>query len=100
MSVKKTLRSITLAAVLVSYLISCIANAENNQQSGKRRGPPPQAIEACADQTEGEACSFTGGRSEEVTGTCIVPRRGEESLVCAPEGGPPNGHGEKSKGEL
>lgn len=99
MSVTKTLRDITLATVLASYLVSGIANAENNQQSGKRRGPPPQAIEACADQTEGETCSFTGRRSEEVTGTCIVPRGDEESLACAPEGGPPNGHGEKAKGE-
>ena len=99
MSVTKTIRDIILATALTSYLVSGIANAESNQGSGKRRGPPPQAFESCADQTEGEACSFAGGRSEEVTGTCIVPPKGEESLVCAPEGGPPNGHGEKSKGE-
>ena len=99
MSVTNTIRNITLTTILASYLVSGIANAANDQGSGKRRGPPPQAIEACADQTEGEACSFSGGRGEEVTGTCIVPPQSEESLVCAPEGGPGKGHGDKPESE-
>lgn len=60
---------------------------------GRPQGPPPEAIEACADLSEGDACSFTGRRDDEVKGTCIVLPRGDEGLVCAPEGGPPHERG-------
>lgn len=90
MSINKTTRSITLAIIFAAYLSSTVANAEPGQQSGARRGPPPQAFDACADQPEGADCRFTGHRGD-VTGSCIVPRQEghAEELVCAPEGGPP-----------
>jgi hypothetical protein len=94
MSITKVTRSITLAAILMTYLSSTIAIAEPDQQSGKRHGPPPQAFEVCAEQTEGATCSFPGRRGD-VTGSCIIPPRGEAELVCAPEGGPPRDHGEE-----
>jgi hypothetical protein len=56
------------------------------KRPGRRghRGPPPQAVEACADAAEGATCSFNGFRGN-VEGTCIDhPRVG--GLVCAPEG--------------
>lgn len=59
---------------------------------GRPQGPPPEAVEACTNLSEGDACSFSG-RHGEVEGTCIVPRRDEESLACAPEGGPPHERG-------
>lgn len=88
---KSATRSITQTFVLATYLLSTTVNAEPDQQSGKRRGPPPEAFEVCADQAEGAACSFSGHR-EDVTGSCIVPRHEQDKLVCAPEGGPPLDH--------
>jgi hypothetical protein len=99
MSDTKTIRGMTLTAVLASFLVSSIATAASDYGPGTRRGPPPEAFESCVHQTEGEACSFSGGRGEDVTGTCTVPPKGEESLVCAPEGRPPKGHGEKPEDE-
>jgi hypothetical protein len=93
MCTRKVIRGIAQTFILVSYLSSTVANAQPDQQSGERRGPPPQAIAACADQPEGAACSFSGRRGD-VTGSCIVPPQGKE-LVCAPEGGPPRHHAEK-----
>jgi hypothetical protein len=94
MSITKAARSITLTVILATYISSTIANAEPDQQSGKRRGPPPEAIEVCADQAKGAACSFSGRRGD-VTGSCIVPPQDQDELVCTPEGGPPKDHGEK-----
>jgi len=51
--------------------------------SGQHPGPPPpQAIDACVGQLEGEACSYEDS-GEEVEGFC---RPGPDHLVCAPEG--------------
>lgn len=51
-----------------------------------RRGPPPEAIEACADKSEGEACSVEiPGMDEVIEGTCVPALRGEEGeLFCRP----------------
>ena len=52
---------------------------------GGRRGPPPQAVEACASLADGGACSFAGRDGEAVTGTCMSHPR-VEGLSCVPEG--------------
>lgn len=70
-------------ALPISY-----ASAEPDQRR-RHRGPPPEAIEVCVDQSEGDICGFSTPRGD-IEGTCIVPPRGEEQLVCAPEGGPPH----------
>ena len=90
MSSRKVIRGLTLMVVVGTYLSSTIARAQPDQQSGKWRGPPPQAIEACADQSEGAACSFSGRRGD-VEGYCIVVPQEHGELACAPEGGPPKG---------
>jgi hypothetical protein len=94
MSIKRAICGTAQAFILVSYLSSTFVNASPDQQSGERRGPPPEAIAACADHTEGVSCSFTGHRGE-ITGSCFVPPKDEEELVCAPEGGPRRGHAEQ-----
>jgi hypothetical protein len=86
----KSTHSITQTLILATYILSVTATAGPDQQSGKRHGPPLDALEACADRTEGAACSFSGRRGD-VTGSCIVPRHNENELICAPEGGPPRG---------
>ena len=76
---------ISLATLLCALTMhSALVSAEPEQ--GKRRGPPPEALNACADAQEGDSCSFTGRQEKELTGTCIVPPRNREILVCLPEG--------------
>ena len=74
-------------ASMVSASLSCAAPGDR----GRPQGPPPEALEACTDLAEGDACRFTGRRNDEITGTCIALPGGEEGLACAPEGGPPDG---------
>lgn len=72
----------TTLLVLTMGLSSQAANAEPGERDG-RRGPPQEAFDACTGMVEGDACGFSGHRGD-VEGSCIVPPRGEESLVCAP----------------
>lgn len=55
-------------------------------ERGPRRGPPPEAIEACAAAEAQAACGFVSRRGDDIAGTCQEKR---EQLVCVPEGGPP-----------
>ncbi|MBL7004175.1 MAG: hypothetical protein ISR69_09140 [Gammaproteobacteria bacterium] len=78
-----------VAAVLITTVVLApLSYAKPGGSGGGRGGPPPEAFEACANLSEGNSCSFTGRRDEEVSGICAIPPR-EESLICAPEGGPP-----------
>ena len=67
--------------------LSASANADNDGRERARRGPPPEALEACASGATGDICSFAGRRGETVSGTCEA--RHSDELVCFPEGGPP-----------
>ncbi len=64
----------------------CLTLGAAAQAEGRHRGPPPEAFEACSNQAEGAACSMIGRHGDELQGQCIVPPRGEEQLVCLPEG--------------
>lgn len=39
----------------------------------QRKGPPPQAIEACKGKSSGAVCSFTGRNNQTVNGSCFAP---------------------------
>jgi hypothetical protein len=80
-------KNLAMVLVLATCLSTLQASAQP-EQGGRRGGPPPQAFEACAGQTEGDSCSMTGRQGEDLQGSCIVPPQGEGELVCAPEGGP------------
>ena len=85
------IRTLTIASLLLAPL----AEAKNLQgREGARRGPPQEAFDACANQSEDSTCSFTGRREETVQGTCKAPRHRSaeqvDSLVCAPEAEPPH----------
>lgn len=84
---KKSISAFAVTVILSTVLLPTIASAQEN---GQRRGPPPEAFEACANQAEAAACSFSGNRGD-VTGTCMMPPQGESELICAPEGGRPEG---------
>jgi hypothetical protein len=93
MSILQITRKLVLAVALATYVSSTIAQAGPDQKNGMRQGPPPEAFEVCAEEAEGSVCKFAAPRGD-VTGTCIVPPRDQEVLVCAPEGGPPRDHAE------
>lgn len=77
---------ISATLILVAGLSMPAANAVPGERDGRRGGPPPEAFEACAEKVEGDACSFSGRRGD-AEGSCIVPPRGEEGLVCTPADG-------------
>jgi 4-amino-4-deoxy-L-arabinose transferase-like glycosyltransferase len=67
------------------------SNPSSQLPQGQRNGPPPQALDACANQTQGSACSFTQPNGNTINGSCITPPN-TESLACAPQGmNPQNG---------
>lgn len=79
-----------IVSALLGLLLITSASLVMAQPPG-RGGPPPEAIEACDNAAEGDACSFEGRRGDVISGACVVPPRGEASLLCMPEGGPPGG---------
>lgn len=82
---------VVIAAIAASVFASSLAIGEEDEARQKRRGPPPEAIEACAELAEGSACAFTGRRGD-MNGVCFAPPRDEAVLACAPEGGPRRHH--------
>ncbi len=93
---QKIIVAIMVATLFLSVVnISIAAAAEPPQdpaaivlaQSQDRRGPPREAIEACADKDVGDACSFQGRGDGAAGGTCQSPVR-DRPAVCVPEGGP------------
>lgn len=91
----------SIVCALIAFAIGAGSAKGANERAGEgerggRRGPPPEALQACAEASQGQACSFAGRQGEAVTGTCEIPR-GDE-LVCFPEGGPPN-HGRLGGGQ-
>lgn len=83
------------------------ADASSQPQQTPRNGPPPQALEACADQTQGSSCSFTQPNGNTINGNCITPPN-TDRLACAPQGmipqngqppvGQPNDGGSNNQG--
>jgi 4-amino-4-deoxy-L-arabinose transferase-like glycosyltransferase len=53
-------------------------------QAGTRQGPQ-QALDACANSTQGASCSFTTQNGNTINGSCITPPN-QDVLACAPQG--------------
>ena len=84
----KKIIATSLLAILTTLSLSTV-NAEQKRKGPPGGGKPPvEAFEACSDKSEGDSCSFTGGRGD-VSGMCKAPPHGEGELACAPEGGRP-----------
>lgn len=60
-----------------------------NWGGGKPKGPPQEAIAACAGKSDGDTVQFTTRRGDTVSGTCRDIRGG---LVAVPEGRDPGKH--------
>lgn len=59
--------------------------APTDAEQGRRpHGPPPEAVDACANSNEGDACSVVIGERT-IHGTCRSGPRGDEPLVCLPK---------------
>lgn len=83
----------TSIAIPALVLITALASLAHAQRRGPP-SPPPEALAACEDRDDGDACSVRlGGRV--VEGTCMAPPGRE--LACMPERGsmppPPDGEG-------
>lgn len=79
------LKSKLVLAALFSIVVSQ-AVAKPGKQEGQRKGPPPEAIEACANLQEGDAVSFETRRGETLNGTCMMI---DDQLAAVPEGHKP-----------
>lgn len=74
----------TFIALLLTGVVFA---GESMEQKKDRRGPPVEALEACAAAVDGDDCSFEGRRGENVAGQCAVDRG--EQLACRPDNPPP-----------
>lgn len=84
-----------ITTLLLGSLLGLNANADRGGSSerGERRGPPPEAFEACADLAEAAVCEVQTRRGDLLPGQCRVPRRQFESadgdslvqLLCVPD---------------
>jgi 4-amino-4-deoxy-L-arabinose transferase-like glycosyltransferase len=61
-----------------------------NQPNGQNQAPgrqiaPQQAVDACANSTQGADCSFSLQNGNTINGSCIIPPNSTD-LTCAPQG--------------
>ena len=80
--------------IALCTLTAGVALGCDGDGKGRRRGPPPVALDACDGAAEDEACEFEGRRGI-VSGTCREVRDGfacvpEHHRKRAPEGAPNN----------
>lgn len=63
--------------LIATVATSSVALAGDHGKDGKkgRRGPPPQAFEACEGLQKGTVCEVQTRRGNLLTGECVVPRR-------------------------
>ncbi len=66
-------------AIIGLVLSSTTFAGELHEGKGKRHGPPPVAIEACAAAVDGDACSFEGRQGDALSGQCATDK--EEILA-------------------
>lgn len=73
----------------------------------KRRGPPPEAVDACKGKAADAVCNFTDREGEKLTGTCFAPPprpddagkgSSERPLACRPDRGGKGPGAGKGKG--
>lgn len=78
--------SLSLVGMLALAQVAMAQPQDQEGQEGQgrgRRGPPPEAIEACQGYAETEACAFEAPHGT-VEGTCRTLRNNE--VACVPEG--------------
>lgn len=68
-------------------------NGEEHPKKGKRRGPPPEAVEACQAQSVGDSCTFISPKGDTIEGICEIMRG--DIIACLPDNRPPHHHDNK-----
>lgn len=76
---------LTLTANLWGCAMPAMQSGDNQQQNRARKGPPPEAIQACANLNENDACHFSSPRGE-ASGMCVIPSQQNSQPACLPEG--------------
>ena len=71
-------KRILLSAVTILF-------ATHMAQADDRRGPPPEAFEACEGKSEGDSAEFEGRDGEAITGTC---EEKDGTMVLRPDNPP------------
>ncbi len=85
---KQELVRVALAVTLLSLVaISGWASGQGGPGGGKK-GPPPEAIEACEGKSVGDSVEFTGRRGETVEATC---QEKDGQLAAVPKNAPKGG---------
>ncbi len=77
-------KSSILALMIISTSTVSAYDQNEQQRAHKRHGPPAQAIAACSELKQEDNCNFISPRGDNISGTCIIPRRHKESLICKP----------------
>lgn len=72
-------KKIVILFLLLATIVS--APSYSYQERERPKGPPPEAIEACVDLSEGDAVSFKSRRGDVIEATCQLV---QEKLVAVP----------------
>jgi hypothetical protein len=67
------------AVVAACTIIPVLSLAQSSPADDEHRGPHPEAIAACKDKSEGDACEFDAPHGH-VAGTCHKTKTGD--LAC------------------
>ena len=78
-----------VASLLTASILSTVSVA------GEHRGPPAEAIAACASLSEGSFCQFVSRRGDEVLGSCRT-HENTHPLACHPAHMPHHRRGQQS----
>lgn len=82
------MNAIAILLTVPLVLGAAATQANPGSERGGPHGPPPDAIEACAELSEGAACSFAGRHGDTLQGSCVVDERGSSGLACLPADAP------------
>ena len=78
-----------LGGLFLALSTSHYSAAQSAEPRPDRRGPPPEAISACENLVQENACSVEVPDGV-IAGICQVDRGRTKSLLCVPSDGPPS----------
>jgi hypothetical protein len=73
------MKRIAVATALTLVVIPTLGVAQSSPANDEHHGPSPEALGACKDKAEGDACEFDAPKGH-VVGTCRKAKTGE--LAC------------------
>jgi hypothetical protein len=73
------LKFVRLTAIVAIIVVPALGSADDAPDAGEHHGLRPEAIAACKDKSEGNACTFEGHHGT-ISGTCSKVNTGD--LAC------------------